>query len=155
MHLAETLAAGETLELVITEYCGLCHRAGEQRQVGVDTLLLYHAGRPEPLRVRISGYRAPVAGEAGPSAAALSVSVLPTPASGPSTVRVAVAEGAGRVEASVFDALGRRVAVLHDGPLAAGDHAFALDASALSAGVYVVRAVAEAQVVTARLVVVR
>ena len=37
--------------------------------------------------------------------------------------------------------LGRSVARLHDGPLAAGPHTFALDAGRLPAGVYIVRAV--------------
>ncbi len=43
-----------------------------------------------------------------------------------------------RVEA--FDVLGRRVAVLHDGAMAAGPHPLTLDASELPAGLYVVRA---------------
>ena len=39
----------------------------------------------------------------------------------------------------VYDALGRRVATLHDGPLAAGAQTLALDASGLSPGPYVAR----------------
>ena len=50
--------------------------------------------------------------------------------------------GATRVE--VFDVLCRRVAVLHDGPLAAGpEHHFTLHAAALPSGLYVVRASGE------------
>jgi hypothetical protein len=50
--------------------------------------------------------------------------------------------GPTRVE--VFDVLGRRVAVLHDGPLAAGpEHHFTLHAAALPSGLYVVRASGE------------
>ena len=41
---------------------------------------------------------------------------------------------------AVFDALGRRVALLHEGPLAEGPHAFTLDAAALAPGLYVVTA---------------
>lgn len=42
---------------------------------------------------------------------------------------------------AVFTVDGRRVAVLHDGPLTgSAEHAFGLDASGLAAGVYVVRA---------------
>jgi hypothetical protein len=40
----------------------------------------------------------------------------------------------------VFDALGRRVAILHDGPLAAGAHTLELDAASLPPGHYIVRA---------------
>ena len=53
---------------------------------------------------------------------------------------------------SLFDALGREVAVLHDGPIAAGRHEIALDARGLAPGSYVVRwqsgAVAEARTIT-------
>ena len=40
---------------------------------------------------------------------------------------------------AVYDALGRRVATVHDGPVAA-EQAFTVDVSGLPAGVYVVRA---------------
>jgi len=39
---------------------------------------------------------------------------------------------------SVYDALGRRVAVLHNGPLAAGSHDFGVEVSSLAPGLYVV-----------------
>lgn len=49
------------------------------------------------------------------------------------------------VRVAVYDALGREVAVLHDGPLASGrDHAFTLDGTDLPGGVYVVRVAGEA-----------
>lgn len=54
-----------------------------------------------------------------------------------------------------FDALGLRVAVLHEGVLAAGTHALRLDVSALPAGVYVVRSTTTAAVVSRRLTVAR
>ena len=47
---------------------------------------------------------------------------------------------AGAVRVAVFDALGRRVAVLWDGPLTAGVHPLALDGAGLAPGVYLVRA---------------
>ena len=69
--------------------------------------------------------------------------LAPNPFSGVARFTLAVREAqAVRVEA--FDALGRRVAVLHDGPLDAGDaHALAFDGAGLPAGLYVVRAVGE------------
>jgi hypothetical protein len=59
------------------------------------------------------------------------------------------------VTVEAFDALGRRVATVHDGPLAAGSHTLVLDASALPAGVYVVRAAAGTDVVARTVPVVR
>ena len=44
------------------------------------------------------------------------------------------------VRLCVYDVLGREVVVLHDGPLAAGEHRFSFDGIGLPAGVYVVRA---------------
>jgi hypothetical protein len=75
-----------------------------------------------------------------PSALAVEA-VVPNP--GADRVRVVYAlpeAGAARVE--VFDVRGRRVAVLADGTRSAGTHEATLDASALGAGVYVVRVVA-------------
>lgn len=57
---------------------------------------------------------------------------------GPVEATLAVATG-GPVHLAVYDALGRRVAVLHDGPLSPGTHRFAWTDVA-AAGVYVVRA---------------
>lgn len=49
------------------------------------------------------------------------------------------------VRVEVFDLLGRRVALLHDGPLAAGTpHRFAFEASRLPSGTYLLRAEGEA-----------
>ena len=63
----------------------------------------------------------------------------PNPSGGGVTVAVTLGQGA-EVRVGVFDVLGRRVAVLWDGPLAAGAHALRLDGAALPAGLYVVRA---------------
>ncbi len=50
-----------------------------------------------------------------------------------------------RVRAEVFDVAGRRVAVLHDGPLAPGaEHRFTLDGRGLASGTYVVAVTGEA-----------
>ncbi|MEM8600145.1 MAG: Ser-Thr-rich GPI-anchored membrane family protein [Bacteroidota bacterium] len=68
-----------------------------------------------------------------------SMAAYPNPARDAATVAVALPEAAD-VRVEVFDVLGRRVAMLHDGPLSAGAHLLALDAVRLPAGVYVVRA---------------
>ncbi len=72
-------------------------------------------------------------------AAADGLAVWPNPAATVGTVRVSVSMPARSAVVAVYDALGRRVVVLHDGPLAAGAHDFALAASALAPGVYVVQ----------------
>lgn len=59
------------------------------------------------------------------------------------------------VEASLYDVLGRRVAVLHTGPLPAGVSRLDVDASTLPAGVYVARVVGTSFTEALRLTVVR
>ncbi|MEM0963104.1 MAG: alpha-amylase family glycosyl hydrolase [Bacteroidota bacterium] len=66
------------------------------------------------------------------------LAVYPNPSAGPATVELAV-ESPRTVRVELFDALGRRVAVLLDRQLGAGEHAVAVETSGLSAGVYVVR----------------
>jgi hypothetical protein len=82
------------------------------------------------------------AAAAAPATHALSAPV-PNPSTGRAAFTLEVAETqAVRVE--VLDALGRHVATLHDGPLAAGAaHRLTLDGSSLPTGVYAVRAVGE------------
>ena len=61
-----------------------------------------------------------------------------------------------RVRVAVYDALGREVAVLHDGVLAAGPaHTFAFEAGVLSSGRYLVRAQGERFVQTRPVVLAR
>lgn len=87
----------------------------------------------------------PVGGTAGepdaPGAdAALALSApAPNPTGGWTRLSLALRE-AGPVTVEAFDVLGRRVAVLHDGPAPAGALPITLDAAALPAGAYVVRA---------------
>ena len=72
-------------------------------------------------------------------APALVTAPAPNPTGGAATFTVRPAQS-GPVTVDLVDALGRRVAVLHDGPLAGGvAHRFVLAAGALPAGVYVVR----------------
>lgn len=96
-----------------------------------------------------------VPNELGPEApSALALSVRPNPARESATV-VLTLPSAGRVAVGLYDALGRAVVRVHGGVLGAGTHRLLADVSGLPAGVYLVRAEAEAGAVTARLAVVR
>lgn len=68
-----------------------------------------------------------------------SLHLYPNPAFGSAVVELQAHRGA-QARIDVFDVLGRRVRVLHDGYLSAGAHAFSLDASGLPTGVYFIRA---------------
>ena len=98
----------------------------------------------------------PVANEPGvetPSGFALS-EAYPNPFN-PSTVLTLAVPEAGRVTVVVYDALGRQVATLHDGPLAAGTHALRLDAAGLPSGVYTIRAMRDTAIVSQRVTLLR
>ena len=92
------------------------------------------AGRPTPL--------------AGAPGAPTLLTVGPSPTRGPARVRLSGAVGEARVV--VYDALGRVVAVLHDGPVSTGG--LTVETPALAPGVYTVRA---GEGAVARFVVVR
>ena len=80
-----------------------------------------------------------VEAEPGTGAAGLALSA-PVPNPAPGVARFALRLDRPRaVSAAAYDVLGRRVAVLHDGPLAAGAHALAFDGGGLPDGVYLVR----------------
>lgn len=64
---------------------------------------------------------------------------FPNPTSGRLTVPLTLAAPA-EVTVNVYDALGRRVAVLADGEMAEGAHVLRLDARHLASGVYVIQA---------------
>ncbi len=95
--------------------------------------------------------RAVVATEPAP-ARALSLDASPTPAAGPVSLAFTLAE-ASSATLDVVDALGRHVARLADGPLAAGSHARTWRAAA--AGVYVAVLRASGQTAVRRVVVAR
>ena len=82
------------------------------------------------------------------------VAVSPNPFRSRATLRFTLEE-AGPIRLAVYDALGREVAVLAEGPAEAGVHAAALDGSGLASGVYVWRLVAGGGVQTGRLTLVR
>jgi len=96
------------------------------------------AGTTIRLRTALLGTPTDAAPPAPAVAAALAVErVAPNPARGRAVVAYAVPV-AGRAVVAVYDALGRRVAVLADGPVAAGRHEAELNTAGLSPGVYVV-----------------
>jgi len=78
----------------------------------------------------------------------------PNPARGLATLTLTLASSE-RVEVTVFDVLGRRVARVHEGTLAPGAHPFALDGAALPAGLYVVRAASPSGTATRRVTLIR
>ncbi len=89
-----------------------------------------------------------------PSALAV-LPVWPNPARGPVTVPLALPEDA-TVRAEVYDARGRRVAVVADGvPMEAGFPVLQWDASSAAAGLYIVRVWTPSASAVARLVVTR
>ena len=94
-----------------------------------------------------------VANETAPTGEVTLASV-PNPAHGAMTVTLLVPT-AQSVTVEVFDAIGRRVATLHNGPAAAGPLPLSLDASGLPSGVYVVRAAGEGVSLSERFTVVR
>lgn len=88
------------------------------------------------------------------AAPAIGVHVSPNPFSAQTTLTFTLSEAAS-VRVAVYDALGREAAVLIDETREAGEHAVLLDASALPAGVYVVRMTTGAETAARRVTVVR
>ena len=79
------------------------------------------------------------AGEAAGTIEASRLDVSPNPSSGRVSVSLTLS-GPSRARVAVYDALGREVAVLLDGPLGGGAHTVRFDGVSLPGGVYVVRA---------------
>ena len=112
---------------------------------------------------RASGFSAPVAftvspvgvdGQALPHRNALSAA-YPNPTRATAQLDLELGEAEDDVRVEVYDVLGRRVAVLHDGPLAAGEYRLTLDGTSLPAGVYVVRATGAGLDLTRRVTLIR
>ena len=95
-----------------------------------------------------------VAGEDEAREVDVTVAVAPNPLRGQATVTFSVSAAAD-VRVSVYDALGREVALLADAPLAIGEHDVTFDARDLPAGVYVIRAQVGAEARTTRVTVAR
>jgi hypothetical protein len=103
----------------------------------------YESSPDTPIEAGATGTAIEPNPDGTPGTHALSAA-FPNPSAGEARVRLEVAVTQA-VRVAVYDARGREVALLHDGPLAAGRaHAFALDGADLPAGVYVVRVVGEA-----------
>lgn len=103
--------------------------------------------------IRVADERTTGADAPPPAALALSAPA-PSPTRGTARLTLSLRE-AQSVTVAVYDALGRRLAVLADGPLAAGTHPVALDAATLAPGVYTIRAETTGAAVQQRLVVAR
>ncbi len=73
----------------------------------------------------------------------------PNPFTAQSTVVLEIGE-AQHLRLAAYDVLGREVAVLHDGPVAPGEHRFAFRGRDLPSGAYLVRAVGETFAATRR-----
>jgi hypothetical protein len=83
-----------------------------------------------------------------------SLTVHPNPTAGRATVTLALPQAA-EVRAAVYDVLGREVAVLHEGSLAAGSHRLTFDNADLPSGVYVVRVESDDATMSRRLTLTR
>ncbi|MEO0558609.1 MAG: T9SS type A sorting domain-containing protein [Bacteroidota bacterium] len=96
----------------------------------------------------------PVPNDPGPETVPtrLSVMAFPNPSRGAATVRVTVPD-TGTVRASLHDALGREVTLLHDGPLSRGESAF--DLPRLAPGVYLLRVLAPTASASTSLTIIR
>ena len=111
------------------------------------------AGDGEPrFALRLASASA-VATEGAQAVETVLQSVAPNPTRGSATVTWTLAD-AGEARVAVYDLLGREVAVLADGPLAAGAHRAEVPAG-LAPGVYVVRLAAGSAVDARRVTVVR
>jgi hypothetical protein len=100
-----------------------------------------------PIGPKVNAFQAvnsvPTAVEEEGGAPRLVLAAAPNPAAGGSEIRFSLEEGS-RVRLSLYDASGRRVRALVDGPLSAGPHRIAWDGrgesgAAVGAGVYLVK----------------
>ncbi|OGD72503.1 MAG: hypothetical protein A2Y64_03135 [Candidatus Coatesbacteria bacterium RBG_13_66_14] len=80
--------------------------------------------------------------------------MYPSPSSGSFTVDYTLPEN-GRINISLYDLSGRRIATVFEGEMAAGRHEFSFDASTLPPGVYLARMATDSGTLTRRVVVTR
>ncbi len=152
--------AGETyIGLTFTAAGGTSHYAWMRVEIppaGGQITVKDFAYESTPNTAIAAGNRGTVATEPDALAEGYRFSPLaPNPTTGTSSFDLAVGQ-AETVRVEAFDALGRRVAVLHDGLLAAGQtRRLSLDAAALPAGVYVVRVTGDSFTTSRRVTVSR
>ncbi|GAB5535153.1 MAG: DUF1501 domain-containing protein [Rubricoccaceae bacterium] len=96
----------------------------------------------------------PVSADAGPDASLTLAPPAPNPASSTTRLRFALAE-ATPISLTLFDASGRRIAIVTEGLRRAGDHAETVDLTGFAPGAYTVQLRTPSRVATHRLVVVR
>ncbi|MEM0961908.1 MAG: right-handed parallel beta-helix repeat-containing protein, partial [Bacteroidota bacterium] len=92
---------------------------------------------------------------AGPDVVSEGIRLTARPNPDPLAVHLGIDGPLPSARVALFDALGREVAVLHEGPLATGEHTLALEAAALPAGVYIVRVVTPAGTASQAVTIVR
>ena len=153
--IGEALAPGATFQLVVGyDPCPICRAeaAGARRGGAPDTLLVYSGGVAVPDTVLFDDSRY-VGSETEPASGQLGLAVGPNPSRGAAAVTLTAVVSLGSVRVVLVDALGRRVAVLHDGALPGGASRLSIPPG-LPTGVYTVRAHAGATA-SARFTVVR
>jgi subtilisin family serine protease len=128
--------------LVRSKYPGLTPGMVMKHVIATGDVVAYD----HPIGPKVNAFQAvnsiPTGVEEG-GAPRLALAAAPNPAVGGSEIRFSLEEGS-RVRLFLFDATGRRVRALVDGPLSAGPHRIAWDGrgeagSAVGAGVYLVR----------------
>ncbi|GAB5536390.1 MAG: hypothetical protein Rubg2KO_26390 [Rubricoccaceae bacterium] len=89
-----------------------------------------------------------------PNTAALDLTVSPHPVRQHATLHLTL-DAAAPVRVELADALGRRVALVHDGPLPAGRHQLAFDADGLAPGLYLAHVQVREATISRQIVVTR
>jgi hypothetical protein len=109
---------------------------GFRRTLAIDHRGYAFAATSEPM---IYVTATPVSTEDGIPAVAIAfeLTAYPNPSSG--VVNLNVRSGAGPLTLEAFDVLGRRVAVIHDGPIRSFDQELSFDTTSLPAGTYIIR----------------
>lgn len=116
----------------------LLNRNGMLLEVDLSTTQTREIAPAGRIRYVPAPASAVVAVDGGPGASSLSLGAAPNPSRGAVGLAFALVEPA-EAEVAVYDALGREVAVLHEGALSAGTHLLVWDGEA-APGAYVVRA---------------